>query len=214
MKIIIVGCGRVGSRLARTLSLQGHTVTVVDKDSVAFELLGTSFKGKTVTGIGFDQDVLKQAGIQRVDALAAVTSSDETNVVTARLAKRVFRVPRVAARVYDPRKAEIYRRLGLQTISPVALGSVQLAELLSFSHLNAIATLGSGDVHIVDVEIPSLLVGRSINELTINGEIHVIAITRNGKTFLPIRNTSFQDGDLAHLAVVSDSSEQLRALLG
>lgn len=214
MKIIIVGCGRVGSRLARTLSLQGHTVTVVDKDSVAFELLGTSFKGKTVTGIGFDQDVLKQAGIQRVDALAAVTSSDETNVVTARLAKRVFRVPHVAARVYDPRKAEIYRRLGLQTISPVALGSVQLAELLSFSHLNAIATLGSGDVHIVDVEIPSLLVGRSINELTINGEIHVIAITRNGKTFLPIRNTSFQDGDLAHLAVVSDSSEQLRALLG
>lgn len=214
MKIIIVGCGRVGSRLARTLSLQGHTVTVVDKDPVAFELLGTSFKGKTVTGIGFDQDVLKQAGIQRVDALAAVTSSDETNVVTARLAKRIFRVPRVAARVYDPRKAEIYRRLGLQTISPVALGSVQLAELLSFSHLDTIATLGSGDVHIVDVEIPSLLVGRSINELTINGEIHVVAITRNGKTFLPIRNTSFQDGDLAHLAVVSDSSERLRALLG
>ena len=158
MKIIIVGCGRVGSRLARTLSLQGHTVTVVDKDPTAFEQLGASFKGKTVTGIGFDQDVLKQAGIQHVDALAAVTSSDETNVVTARLAKRVFHVPRVAARVYDPRKAEIYRRLGLQTISPVALGSVQLAELLSFSHLDTVATLGSGDVHIVDVEIPEFAV--------------------------------------------------------
>ena len=214
MKIIIVGCGRVGSRLARTLSLQGHSVTVIDKDPTAFELLGASFKGKTVTGIGFDQDVLKQAGIQRVDALAAVTSSDETNVVTARLAKRVFYVPRVAARVYDPRKAEIYRRLGLQTISPVALGSVQLAELLSFSHLDTVATLGSGDVHIVDVEIPHLLVGRSINELAVNSEIIVVAITRNGKTFLPIRGTSFQDGDLAHLAVISSSSEQLKALLG
>jgi trk system potassium uptake protein TrkA len=214
MKIIIVGCGRVGSRLARTLSLQGHTVTVVDKDPTAFEQLGASFKGKTVTGIGFDQDVLKQAGIQHVDALAAVTSSDETNVVTARLAKRVFHVPRVAARVYDPRKAEIYRRLGLQTISPVALGSVQLAELLSFSHLDTVATLGSGDVHIVDVEIPPLLVGRSINELAVNSEILVVAITRNGKTFLPIRGTSFQDGDLAHLAVISSSSEQLKALLG
>jgi len=135
MKIIIVGCGRVGSALTLDLSLRGHQVTVIDNDPLAFESLGLAFKGEKVVGVGFDREILIKAGIQKADALAAVTVSDEANVVAARIAKQVFRVPRVAARVYDPRKAEIYRRLGISTISPVAVGSARLAELLSYTNL-------------------------------------------------------------------------------
>lgn len=111
MKIIIIGCGRVGARLAQTLSLKGCSVTVVDKDPTAFDRLGKSYQGRTVQGVGFDRDVLIEAGIEKADGLAAVMVSDEANAVAARIAKRMFRVPRVVARIYEPRKAEIYRRL-------------------------------------------------------------------------------------------------------
>jgi trk system potassium uptake protein TrkA len=107
MKVIIIGCGRVGAGLAKNLSIQGIDVSVIDSDPKAFELLGPTFKGKTFVGIGFDQKVLKDAGIERADALAAVTASDEVNLVAARMAKMVFKVPRVSARVYEPQKAKI-----------------------------------------------------------------------------------------------------------
>src|SRR5512139_1762646 len=135
MKIIIIGCGRMGSGLARAMSLRGHAVTVVDRDPAAFERLGPTFKGQTVVGIGFDREVLLKAGIDRADGLAALTESDEANVVAARLASQVFHIPRVVARLYDPRKAEIYKRLGLRTIAPVAWGIARAADLLSHSQL-------------------------------------------------------------------------------
>ncbi len=214
MRIIIIGCGRLGSVLAQTLSMRGHAVTAVDNDPASFERLGPAFKGQTVLGVGFDRDLLLQAGIERADGLAAVTTSDDTNVVTARLASLVFRVPRVVARVYDPRKAEIYRRLGLQTISPVSLGTDLLAELLTFSQLKTILSLGSGEVGIVEAEVPPLLVGRTATALTIPGEVHLVAVSRSSKTFLPTPATVFQQGDLIHLAVLAASTEQLEALLG
>jgi trk system potassium uptake protein TrkA len=214
MKIIIIGCGRMGSGLAQMLSLQGHVVTVVDNDPTAFERLGPSFKGQTVVGVGFDRDVLLRAGIQRADGLAAVTVSDEANVVAARLASLVFRVPRVVARLYDPRKAEIYRRLGLQTISPITWGIHQIADLLSYSPLETVLSLGSGDVDLMEAETPPLLVGRTVNELTLVGEIHVVTVSRGGKTFLPTLGTVFQEGDRLHLAVLATSTDRLKALLG
>jgi trk system potassium uptake protein TrkA len=214
MRIIIIGCGRLGSVLAQTLSMRGHAVTAVDNDPASFERLGPAFKGQTVLGVGFDRDLLLQAGIERADGLAAVTTSDDTNVVTARLARLVFRVPRVVARVYDPRKAEIYRRLGLQTISPVSLGSDLLVELLTFSQLKTILSLGSGEVGLVEAEVPPLLVGRAATALTIPGEVHLVAVSRSSKTFLPTPATVFQQGDLIHLAVLAASTERLEALLG
>lgn len=213
MKIIIIGCGRIGSGLAQTLSLQRHAVTVVDKDPAAFERLGPAFKGRTVPGIGFDRDVLLQAGIERTDALAAVTASDEANVVAARLASQIFRVPRVVARLYDPRKAEIYRRLGLQTISPVTWGIHRIAELLSYSQLESVVSLGGGGVDIVEAEVPPLLVGRTVKELTVAGEIIVVAISRGDITFLPTLGAVFQEGDRVHLAVEAASVDRLRTLL-
>lgn len=213
MRIIIVGCGRLGSGLAKLLSMQGHAVTVVDSDPLAFERLGPTFKGKTVVGVGFDREVLIQAGIERADCLTAVTASDDANVVAARLASQVFHVPRVVARLYDPRKAEIYQRLGLQTISPVTWGINRIADLLCRSPLETVVSLGS-DVDIIEAEVPSLLVGRTVKEMTILGEVHVVAITRSGKTFLPTQGTVFQAGDLVHLAVLATSVERVKALLG
>jgi len=212
MRIIIIGCGRMGAGLAQTLGRRGHTVTVVDRDSATFEQLGPSFNGQTVVGVGFDREVLLQAGIERADGLAAVTASDETNLVAARLARLVFRVPRAVARLYDPRKAEIYRRLGVQTISTTAWGIHRIAELLGYSAFDALASLGSGAVDLVEVVVPQLLVGRSVDEMTIPGEVHIVAISRAGTTFLPTLGTRFQDGDLVHLSVLATSIERLRAL--
>jgi trk system potassium uptake protein TrkA len=211
MKIVIVGCGRMGSTLARTLHLKGHQVTVIDKDPLAFERLGPAFRGQTVVGIGFDRDTLARAEIERVDALAAVTSSDETNVVTARIARLTFHVPRVVARVYDPRKADIYRRLGLQTVSPVVLATSRLAELVSFSHMDTVASLGNGEVEIVLAEIPPMFAGRMAKDLAAVGEVQVIAITRVGKTFLPAPTATFEEGDAVHLAVLSTAMDRLQA---
>jgi len=212
MKVIIVGCGRVGSILANNLSQRGHQVTVIDNDPLAFEGLGPAFKGNRVVGVGFDRDILIQAGIQNSDALAAVTVSDEANVVAARTAKQVFHVPRVAARVYDPHKAEIYRRLGIATISPVAIGADRLAELLTFTHLDTKTSLGSGEVEIVEVSIPPGLEGRMVSDVDVPGELLVVSLTRAGKTIIPNPNTSFLAGDLLHMAVVEDYRDRVAAL--
>ena len=214
MKMIIVGCGRMGSGLAQALSRKGHTVTVVDLDASAFELLPESFSGRKITGTGFDKDVLIEAGIERTDGIAAVTSNDESNAVIARLASQVFRVPKVVARLYDQRKAEIYERLGLQTIDPSSWGINRMVELLCYSPLNTVMTLGGGDVDIVEIEVPALLVGRTVRELTVSGEIVVAAISRENKTFLPTLGTVFEKRDLVHLILAVHSSDRLKSLLG
>jgi trk system potassium uptake protein TrkA len=122
--------------------------------------------------------------------------------------------PQVVARVHDPHKAEIYRRLGVLTVSPVTLGTQRLAELLTFSQLNVVYSLGSGEVGIIELEAPPLLVGKAVNELTLPGDIRVIAITRGGKTHIPTLGTIFQQGDMVHVAVSSASTDRLKALLG
>jgi len=213
MRILIIGCGRVGSGLANTLTSRGHSVAVVDKDPLAFEKLGEKFKGQTILGIGFDREVLLDAGIERADGLAAVTASDEANVVAARIARDIFHVPRVVARLYDVRQAEIYKRLGLQTIAPTGWGIDRIADLLLYSPLETVLSIGGGNVEIVEAEVPRLLVGKTVRDLTVAGEIHVVSITRATKTFLPTQGTIFQDGDLLHLAVLTTSTNRLTELL-
>lgn len=214
MKIIVVGCGRIGSKLAHDLSLGGHHVTVIDSNPAAFDRLGPGFKGEKIIGVGYDRDVLIRAGIERADGFAAVTSSDEANVTVARLARQMFQVPKVVARVYEPGKAKIYRRLGLQTISPIELGSNRLADLLSSSPLETVISLGDGEVLVVNAEVPAMLIGHSVGNLAAPGEFHVMAITRNGKTLLAAPAMVFAYGDLIHLAVNSVSMDRLRASLG
>jgi len=214
MKFLIIGCGRVGSELARTLSHRGHAVTVIDKDPVAITVLGTGFNGRTFIGSAFDREILRQGGIERSDGLAAVTGSDETNVVTAQLARRLFQMPKAIARVYDPRKAETYRRLGIQTLNPITWGSNRIAEMLSYSHLDTIVSLGSGEVDIVEAEIPQLWVGRTVSESTIPSEMHVAAISRSGRTFLPTSGAVFHAGDVVHVVIQAASADRLKGFLG
>jgi trk system potassium uptake protein TrkA len=213
MQLIIIGCGRVGTGLARTLNQRGHLVTVVDKDLAAVTGLGAAFTGRSLIGSGFDRDLLVQAGIEQTDGLAAVTGSDEANAVIARLARQVFRVPRTIARLYDPRTAEVYHRLGVQTINPVTWGSHRIAELLCYARFAPLVSLGGGEVDLVETEVHPLLVGRTVTEITIPGEVQVVAISRGGKTWLPTLGTVFQDGDLVHVAVLATSATRLHTLL-
>jgi trk system potassium uptake protein TrkA len=213
MYVIVIGCGRMGSGLAQSLVRRGHDVVAVDREAGALANLGPAFRGRTLVGIGFDRETLIHAGIERADALAAVTSSDDANIVVARAARLIFRVPRVVARLYDPRTAEIYRRLGLQTVSTTEWGVQRIAELITYSHLDAVVSLGS-DIDIVDAELPPTLAGRSVGDLCVPGEVQVVAVSRGGRSFLPNAATRLQAGDLLHLAVVAASVERLKSLLG
>jgi trk system potassium uptake protein TrkA len=214
MKAIVIGCGRVGSGLARALTLAHHDVTVVDIDPAALERLGPAFPGTKLVGVGFDRDVLVEAGIETCDAVAAVTGSDEANAVAARAASRLFRVPRVVARLYDQRQADIYQRLGVQVVAPVEWAIERLAELLTFRNVGAATSLGGGQVDLVDAELPPLLDGRRTREVTAPGEVMPVAITRAGETFIPTEETRLAAGDILHLAVAAGSSARLSALIG
>jgi trk system potassium uptake protein len=214
MKIIVMGCGRVGSQVSLVLSTHGHDVTVIDHDNNAENRLGTNFKGRLLRGLGFDQKVLLEAGIEHCDAFAAVSSSDNANIVAARTARNIFRVPRVVARLYDPRRAEIYQRLGLMTISTTTWGAERIFELLTHTDLDVLYTFGRGEVSIVSHEITPFLVGRTTRDVSILGEINLIAITRNDSAFIPSSGTTFKEGDIVHLAVLSSAMQRLEEMFG
>ena len=214
MKVIVVGCGRMGAEVALALDRGGKEVTVVDRDRSAFARLGTGFAGVTVAGVGFDRDVLLRAGVERSDALAALTSGDNANIVTARIARTIFRVPQVVARVYDPRRAEVYARLGLQTVSTTGWGASRVQQLLVHGELNVSRSFGAGGLSIVEHEVPQLWVGRSVGHVCIPGEIGVTAILRRDVALLPARETIFQQGDVAVIAVLEHARGRLEQLLG
>ncbi len=213
MRVIIMGCGRVGSQLSRILVDNGHEVVVIDQDSTLFARLGPSFRGQIVRGVGFDRDVLVKAGIEEAEAFVATSASDDANIIAARIARNVFHVPRVIARQQDPRRAEIYRRLGLITISPTHWGARRIYELLSHTDLAPIMTFGNGEVALIAVDTPPQLVGRLVQHLSVPGEVSVVAITREGQAMLPTLGTEFRSKDVIHLAVLSSAMERLRALL-
>ena len=214
MKIIIMGCGRVGEQVSRILANEGHHITVIDKEAEPLARLGIDFKGRKVKGIGFDRNVLVEAGIETAEAFAATSSSDNANIIAARIARNIFRVPRVVARLYDPRRAEIYRRLGLVTISSTTWGAERIRKLITYTDLDAVLTFGSGEVSLVSLETPPVLVGRSARHLNLPGEISVVAITRDRAALIPTSGTEFQTGDTIHLAVLATAMERLQALLG
>ncbi len=212
MRIIILGCGRIGAGLMHHLSMHGHTITAVDPDPRAAARIAPTFRGRMIVGDVLDRQVLLDAQIEQSDALAAVTANDDVNVVVARLARQVFHVPRVTARVYNPRTAEIYHRLGIQTVSSTAWGINRIAELLSYSELEPVANLG-GDAEIVAASAPALLVGRPVSTLATLGEVQVVTINRGGRTFLPQPGTMIEAGDLLYLVVLAGAKDRLAALL-
>ena len=214
MKVIVVGCGKMGSGLALELVKKGHLVTVVGSSVEELSILGKSFQGDTIVGVAFDKQILEQAGIQRADAIVACTKSDETNALIGRIARNTYRVPRVISRLYDPRKAEIYRTLGIQTISATEWGVKHAIELLSYDQLDIVAGLGNGGVDIVRVEVTELLVGKKIVDITVAGEFSVCALSRQNQTFLPTLGTVLQKGDVVYCNVLVSSVKQFKHVLG
>jgi trk system potassium uptake protein len=214
MRVIVMGCGRVGEQLARLMSDEGHDVAVIDYSAEALTRLGADFKGRRVRGVGFDRDVLLRAGIESADGFAATSSSDNVNAVAARIARSLFHVPRVVARLFDPERAEVYKRLGLATISSTTWGAERIRELLTHADLDAVRSFGAGEVQMLEIEVPSHLMGRSVRDLSVPGEVNVIAVTRDGRALLPMLGTSFRPGDIVHLAVLSDAMARVERLLG
>ena len=214
MRVVIMGCGRVGEQLARLMSEEGHDVAIIDYNAEALARLGPDFKGRRVRGVGFDRDVLLRAGIEEADGFAAMSSSDNANVVAARIARTIFHVPRVVARLFEPERAEVYKRLGLVTISSTTWGAERTRELLTHSELDAVRSFGGGEVQLLEIEIPLHLVARSVRDLTVAGEVSVIALTRDGRAILPLLGTPFRSGDVVHLAVLAEAMTRVERLLG
>lgn len=215
MKVIVMGCGRVGSQLSNLLARRGHDVTVIDhRDADAGARLGPEFKGRVLHGLGFDRDVLNDAGIAEADAFIAASSSDNANIVAARIARNLFRVPRVVARMYDPRRAEIYQRLGLSTISGTQLGVRQIYDLVTHTDLDVLQKFGRGEVSMLVVEAGVSLAGRSLRDLGIPGEVVVFSVTRDDHAFIPTNGTEFREGDILHMAVQATSMTRLEEMLG
>lgn len=214
MKVIIIGCGKLGSGLARNLNKKGNAVTVIDTDPSTFGLLGKDFTGETIVGFGFDKDIMEKAKIQFADAVVACTNSDETNALIGRISRNIYKVPRVISRLYDPRKAELYRTLGIQTFSVTTWGINRVTEMLSYNQLDSVLTIGGSNVEMLRVEAPSILIGRSVNELTIIGETNVVAISRDNGTFLPTLGTTFKQHDVIYIAVLPTAVDRVKSLLG
>lgn len=213
MRLVIVGCGRVGAHLARVMSAESHDVVVVDKNPESFKRLGKEFGGRTVTGVGFDRDVLSAAGVERADALAAVTSGDNSNYIAATVARDVFRVPQVVARIYDPQREAIYRELGIRTISSTSWAVNTIKRILTSSELDASMQFGSGEVEITEVLIGGRLVGRYVRDLAVPGEIAPVAIVRRGRAFLPTPGVPLEDGDVVHIAVLATAASLLESMV-
>lgn len=214
MRVIIVGCGRLGLGLAQALDKKGNTITVIDKEPHMLEQLPPTFKGKTLVGIGFDKKVLESAQIDRADAVVACTAIDETNALIARISRNIYKVPRAIARLYDSRKAVIYNTLGVQTISTTAWGIEYVSELLSYNPVDSVFQFGSGGVEIIRIETPFLLVGRSIREIGRPGEAQVVALRRSNKTTLPTDGTILQKDDVLFVAVASSSLASFKKQIG
>ncbi|MBI2865679.1 MAG: TrkA family potassium uptake protein [Chloroflexi bacterium] len=213
MKAIIVGCGRVGARLAMTLHVEGHDVTIVDKDRMAFERLSGAYGGKKRVGIGFDRKILVESGIETADAFASLTNGDNTNIISAIIAKHIFHVSRVVTRIKDPERAQVYRRIGIPTISPTIWGSDKVREMFLYSGLTSHYTFGSGEIELVAIEVKQGLAGRKVADLVAPAEIVVVALTRAGSSSIPPPETVFEPGDIVHIAASASAKSRLEAMV-
>jgi trk system potassium uptake protein TrkA len=215
MKVIIGGYGRVGRQLASMLEFEGHTVTVIDKNPLAFEDPDSQkLLGRKIVGMVYDRGVLEDAGIADADCFAAVTAGDNSNIVAARIAKEIFRVPRVVARIYDPRRAEIYQGLGVSTVAAVSWTGARLLDLLSHPELRSVRQFGNGEVELMELEIPAWLDGHLLEELEIPGEIDVVSIVREGRARIPSSGFVFRKNDVLSIGTLRESADKLERLLG
>ena len=197
-----MGCGRVGSTLAHILEDRGNTVAIIDRDPEAFRRLRPVFKGDRVTGIGFDRDVLARAGIERADAFAAVSSGDNSNIIAARVARETFSVRAVAARIYDPRRAEVYERLGIPTVATVRWTADQMLRKLLPEGSEPLWRDATAKVVLTQVSVSPSWIGEPVKALEVAAGTRVAYIDRLGEAVVPQAGTVVQEGDVVHVIAV------------
>jgi trk system potassium uptake protein TrkA len=213
MHVIVVGCGRVGSELAVALEAGGHSVSIIDKNRNAFRRLPERWTGRAVVGFGFDRDHLEQAGIHEAQALAAVTSGDNTNILTARIARETFEIASVVARIYDPRRAVIYQRLGIPTVATVSWTTDQVLRRLFPERSISEWTDPTGAISLIEREVPDVWAGRKLAQLDDGDRFRVVSLTRAGVTRLAGPGLVGQEGDILHLMVRRDAEDALEQRL-
>lgn len=214
MHVIVVGCGRLGSELAIELDNQGHSVAIIDKNRLAFQrYLPDRWSGRAVLGFGFDRDALEQADVKSADAVAAVTGGDNSNIMTARIARETYEIASVVARIQDPRRAAIYQRLGIATVASVAWATDQVMRRLNPDAHTVEWTEANGAVALLEVSLPSAWAGQKLGGLSVGDKHRLVAISRGGAAKLDTDAAVGQEGDILHLMVQRDARADLDSLL-
>ena len=203
-----MGCGRVGSTLAKDFQALGHSVAVIDQDREAFRRLGADFNGLTVAGVGFDRDTLIEAGIEKADAFAAVSNGDNSNILAARVARETYGVQNVVARIYDPGRAEIYQRLGIPTVATVLWTTDQIMRRILPTGARSEWQDASGKVQLAEMAMNSEWFGEPATLIERNTSARVAFITRLGEGIIPNEHTVLQEGDVVHVLVLDQHLEE------
>jgi trk system potassium uptake protein TrkA len=211
--IVIMGCGRVGSTLAHILEDQGHSVAVIDQNADAFRKLGSGFKGRKITGSGFDRDVLIEAGIEEADAFAAVSSGDNSNIISARVVRESFGIQRVAARIYDPRRAEVYQRVGIPTVATVRWTADQMLRTLMPDGSESLWRDPTGKIVLAEVAYSERWLGEKVKLIEQSTGARIAFISRLGQALIPEPGTVLQEGDLMHVITEEADLERITAEL-
>jgi len=209
MYVIIVGCGRVGSKLAQILSLEGHDVVIVDKEQSAFRRLGESFNGLTMCGNGVNLNFLKTAGIEKAEVFCALTNGDNRNLVAAQIAKKIFKVPKVFARVYDPQRAEIFATAGLSILSGTMLFASMLRDKIMDSKFSTCLAEAS-DLWVFRLNAGEKFAGKTVNKIAANNDFSIIAVIKNGETQLARPDMKLEKTDVILGAAQREKMETVR----
>ena len=215
MNIIIVGCGRVGSELAKLLSSEGHNVVIVDKNPEAFNKLGGTFNGLTLVGNGFSDEILKAAGIEKANAFCAVSNGDNANIMASQIAKTIFKVPKVVARVYDPKKAQIYKTLGLDIISGTMLFAAMIRDKIIESRFSSYL-LKTGELGVIEIDVNDKFNNKTVETININGEFLIATVIRSKtkKTIIPEPKATLKKGDRIVAVVRTANLNNIKKTLG
>jgi len=209
--IVIMGCGRVGSTLAHILEDRGYSIAIIDRDPEAFRRLRSAFKGEKVTGVGFDRTVLIQAGIERADAFAAVSSGDNSNIIAARVVRETFGVVRVAARIYDPRRAEVYERLGIPTVATVRWTADQMLRKLLPEGTEPLWRDPTGKIVLAEVAFSPAWIGEQVKAVEASTMTRIAFVDRLGQAFVPDGGTVLQEGDVIHVVAKEHDLDRIAA---
>jgi trk system potassium uptake protein TrkA len=211
MRYLIVGCGRVGSTLAKLLVADKHDVTVVDENPAAFKRLGTRFGGHVEVGTGIDYDVLKRAGAERTDGFIAVTDGDNRNVMAALIAQRMFRIPKIVARIYDPPRGQIYRELGIETFSPTTIGAQLIRDRLADTPYQSMPMFDFGRLTSLIATVGPNLAGKRVDEVDVEGKIRITAIRRTSAVLVAAPSEKLLEGDEINAVVAPEALSQFTA---